>query len=117
MTFSRSIRVSIALILGTSAALTAQLPSPPTIAKGTAPGGDVRSMSNNQTSLASLADGTIAAVIYKQSSPTSGGHLTIAVTADQGNLDDEVQAQALAAEEIGDERPARLAVETLCGAL
>lgn len=70
------------LLLGTCS-LAAQL-TPPTILKGTAPGGDVRSMSNNQNSLASLADGSVSSLIYRQTSPTAGGELVVAITFDDG---------------------------------
>jgi hypothetical protein len=76
------IRLSLVAAATLTTVLGAQLPGPPTIMRGTAPNGDVRSMSNNQNSLASLADGSLAAVIYKQSTATTGGHLTLGISTD-----------------------------------
>ena len=77
-----SIRLSLVAAATLTTVVGAQLSGPPTIIKGTAPGGDVRSMSNNQNSLASLADGSLAAVIYKQSTATTGGHLALGISTD-----------------------------------
>ena len=56
--------------------------NPPTVIKGTGPSGDVHSMTNNQNSLATLANGEVAALVYRQTSTTSGGHLTLAWSKD-----------------------------------
>ena len=61
--------------------ITAQV-NPPTVIQGTAPTGDVHSMTNNQNSAATLGNGDVAAVVYRQTSDTKGGHLALAVTKD-----------------------------------
>jgi hypothetical protein len=50
----------------------AQITAPPTILMGTAPTGDVHGMPNNHNSLANLADGSVVALVYRQTSSTAG---------------------------------------------
>lgn len=82
---SRSIAGAIAVVVLTASAL-AQVTSPPVILKGTAPSGDVHSMPNSQNSLASTGDGSVVALIYRQTSATAGGHLTLAVSTGLGTV-------------------------------
>lgn len=69
--------LAFALLLAVPAA--AQL-NPPVVLQGTAPSGDVRSMPSTHNSMASLGDGSIVVLLYRQTSSTTGGHLALAVS-------------------------------------
>ncbi len=78
------IAIAVATALGVSTRGAAQLTSPPVIVRGSAPSADVHAMPNSQNSLASLADGSIVALLYRQTSNSAGGHLFLAISTDIG---------------------------------
>lgn len=79
---TRAARALVPLILAVS--LAAQITTPPVVIKGAAPSAEVWAPRNNQTCTASLADGSIAALGYKQDSSSSGGRLYLWLSRDGG---------------------------------